>query len=307
MLVVPHSPISLARWLDQLALRFDQAGLVFGHGTDNAWDEAVALTLGALEWADDARLLDTVLSVAQLARLETLAQRRIAERIPVSLLLGRAQFAGLSFLTAPNVMIPRSPIAELLRNSFRPWLRAAPATVLDVCCGGGCIGISIADQFPDASVVLADVDAEAVALSRRNVELHKLNSRVEVVQGDLYAPLATRTFDLIVSNPPYVPTADSDARPPEFLHEPSLAYDGGEMGMTIVRRLLAGAHKRLNAQGLLVIEVGQWRDVVEREWPRVPFTWPELVNGGEGVLVLEASVVAEHTEQLGLDLEAGAG
>ena len=294
---MPDSVVSLRQWLTQLAARFDDAELSFGHGTDNAWDEAVALTLGALNWADDAQLLDRQISPRQLSELQALALRRINERIPVPLLLGRAQFAGLEFLTAPNVMIPRSPIAELVRNSFAPWLSHAPQRVLDVCCGGGCIGISIADQFDQAEVLLTDIDQRAVELAQKNVALHNQADRTRVVQSDMYKAVGTQRFDLIVSNPPYVPSAESAARPAEFQHEPELAYDGGPNGLNFVRRLIEGAGVLLGDEGLLVIEVGQWREQVEREWPQTPFVWPAFENGGEGVLLLEAAVVAEHTAQ----------
>ena len=291
--------VSLRTWLVGLADRFEQAQLSFGHTTDNAWDEAVALSLGALQWPDEASLLDKKLTAAQLEELEQLALRRINDRVPLPLLLGRAQFAGLEFLTAPNVMIPRSPIAELVRGRFHPWLSKAPMRVLDVCCGGGCIGISIADEFANTDVVISDVDEAALLLAAKNVELHGMQERVQVLHSDMYARLQGQTFDLIVSNPPYVPTAESDLRPPEFMHEPGLAYDGGADGLVFVRKLLAGANALLSETGLLVIEVGQWRDEVEATWPRVPFVWPELVQGGEGVLVLEAGVVAEHTARSG--------
>ncbi len=289
------SSTSLRQWLAELAARFDDAELNFGHGTDNAWDEAVALTLGSLSWSDDAQLLDKELSPEQLSKLQTLALKRINERLPVPLLLGRAQFAGLEFLTAPNVMIPRSPIAELVRNSFTPWLTHAPKRVLDVCCGGGCIGIAIADQFEAAEVLVADIDKDALTLARQNVALHSQTDRVRVVRSDVYESVGDERFDLIVSNPPYVPSAESAARPAEFQHEPALAYDGGPNGLKFVRRLLEGAGTLLSDKGLLVIEVGQWREQVEQEWPLLPFVWPVFENGGEGVLVLEAAVVAEHT------------
>lgn len=288
-------PTSLRGWLTQLAQQFAAAELSYGHGTDNPWDEAVALTLGALGWADNADLLDQALSREQIERLESLAARRIAERLPVPLLLGRCQFAGMEFLVEPDVMIPRSPIAELIRTSFAPWLLGEPARALDVCCGGGCIGLAMADQFPAAQVTLLDIADAAVALCARNIDHHQLGSRVRVMHGDLYAPVAGERFDLIVSNPPYVPTPESNRRPDEFLHEPDLAYDGGISGMDLVGRLLAGAGDLLSDSGLLVIEVGQWRDRVEATWPSVPFIWPELHNGGEGILVLEGRTAAEHT------------
>lgn len=290
---------SLRACLTEAAQRLDSAQLTFGHGTDNAWDEAVAIALGSLDWPDDETLLDRSLSASQLESIEALVRRRISERIPVPMLLGHAQFAGHRFLVAPDVMIPRSPIAEFVGQSFRPWLRGTPTRVLDLCSGGGCIGISCALQFPAAKVDLVDIDPAAIALSKQNIELHALNERVQAFSGNLYAPLPSgRTYDLIVSNPPYVPSADSRARPKEFQHEPTLAYDGGTTGMTLVADILAGAEAFLAPDGVLVVEVGQWADVVDAQWPEVPFVWPELYHGGEGVLVLDAAVLAEHTVAL---------
>ncbi len=285
---------TLRTCLSVAAQQLDSAPLTFGHGTDNAWDEAVALALGCLDWPDDESMLDRELTDAQSAAFAGLVQRRIDERIPVPMLLGYAQFAGHRFAVAPNVMIPRSPIAELIAQSFQPWLKQEPRRVLDLCSGGGCIGISCALRFESARVDLVDLDPVAVALSEQNIELHELNDRVRAFAGSLYAPLAG-TYDLIVSNPPYVPSAESQARPQEFMHEPELAYDGGVTGMDLVAGIFAGATRFLAPDGLLVVEVGQWADVVEAQWPEVPFLWPELELGGEGILVLDEALVAEHT------------
>ena len=294
--------MTLEECLTEMAEQFTGADLVFGHGTDNAWDEAVALALGLLEWSDDRVNLSRELSSSQQKAIESLLKERIERRVPVPLLLGTCQFAGLTFETAEHVMIPRSPIGELVRSAFAPWYSGEPRRILDVCCGGGCIGIACADQFPEARVWLSDVSTDAVALARRNIARHQLADRVSAAQGDLYEPAiawaAQGPFDLIVSNPPYVPSAEAALRPPEFLHEPLLAYDGGEDGLALVQRLLAGAAPLLADDGLLVIEVGQWRDAVEARWPQVPFSWPDLLQGGEGVLVLEAAQLAEHTAQL---------
>ena len=296
---------TLRRCLAEAAQQLDAVQLTFGHGTDNAWDEAVALALGWLDWPDDEAMLDRELSEAQRVGINALVKRRITERIPVPLLLGEAQFAGHRFVVAPNVMIPRSPIAELITESFQPWLSAEPRRVLDLCSGGGCIGISCALQFPEARVDLVDIDPAAVALCQQNMARHELGDRIRTFTGNLYDPLPVpiddsqdNTYDLIVSNPPYVPSADSQARPAEFLHEPELAYDGGVTGMDLVAGIFTGAARFLAPGGLLVVEVGQWADVVEEQWPEVPFLWPELQFGGEGILVLDATVVAEHTVAL---------
>jgi len=294
---------TLRAWLTQAAQDLEHAELTFGHGTDNAWDEAVAIALGTLDWPDDATVLDRRLTEAQHNQLAALVTRRIQERVPVPMLLGHTQFANHRFLVAPDVMIPRSPIAELIRREFKPWLKRVPQRVLDLCSGGGCIGLSCALEFSDAAVDLVDLDPLAVSLSRQNIELHDLGARVQPFTGNLYEPLLATgaTYDLIVSNPPYVPSADSRVRPAEFQHEPQLANDGGATGMDLVACILAGAGQFLAPDGLLVIEVGQWADVVEARWPNVPFMWPELEYGGEGVLLLDATVVAEHTDALAID------
>lgn len=288
---------TLRTCLTQAAQQLDAAQLTFGHGTDNAWDEAVALALGCLDWPDDESMLDRELTDAQFTTFAGLVQRRIDERIPVPMLLGHVRFAGHRFAVAPKVMIPRSPIAELIAQSFQPWLKQEPRRVLDLCSGGGCIGISCALGFTSAQVDLVDLDPAAVALSEENIGLHDLGDRVRAFSGSLYEPLAG-TYDLIVSNPPYVPSAESQARPKEFMHEPELAYDGGVTGMDLVAGIFAGATQFLAPGGLLVVEVGQWADVVEAQWPEVPFLWPELEFGGEGILVLDEALVAEHTVAL---------
>lgn len=290
----------LRAWLTRAAQQLESAELAFGHGTDNAWDEAVAIALGTLEWPDDVAMLDEALNETQLQQIDALIARRINERVPVPMLLGHAQFAGHRFLVEPNVMIPRSPIAELIGVGFKPWLKNPPARVLDLCSGGGCIGISCALRFADANVDLIELDPRAVALGNKNIVLHGLEARARVLPGSLYKPVEQTgiSYDLIVSNPPYVPSADSKARPEEFQHEPELAYNGGANGMDLVADILGEAHRFLAPNGLLVVEVGQWADVVEARWPQVPFIWPELHYGGEGVLVLDAAVVAEHTVAL---------
>ncbi|MEM7200212.1 MAG: 50S ribosomal protein L3 N(5)-glutamine methyltransferase [Planctomycetota bacterium] len=284
--------------LHALAERFDAADLVYGHGTDNAWDEAVALALGVLDWPDDATQLQREVSEQDRAQIEALARRRVDERMPVPLLLGRATFAGRWFHIAPGVMVPRSPIAALVGTGFRPWLQHSPSRILDLCCGNGCIGISAALAFPAARLWLQDIDADARALARRNLELHGLTARASVVGGSLFEDIVVgEAFDLILSNPPYVPSVDSDARPAEFRFEPDRAFDGGPEGLDVVAPLLAGSAGRLSTAGLLVVEVGQLRAAVEAAWPVTPFLWPHLEAGGEGVFVLDAAGLAAHTSR----------
>ena len=280
--------IALKELLEAIAAQFSTADLSYGHGTDNAWDEAVALTLGVLGWADDTENLSRRVPQESLRQIEQLAQRRIAERVPVPLLLGRAWFAGHEFNVTKNVMIPRSPFAELIRQGFSPWLNEAPRQILDLCAGGGSIGIACALQWSSARVVLGEIDPAACELAKANIAKHGLNRRVRVVQSDLFESINGR-FDLIVSNPPYVPTNDSDARSGEFHHEPDRAFDGGPDGMELVSRLLARASEHLLPNGSLYVEVGQYRAELEQRYPNLPFVWPDLCEGGEGVFLLSAN------------------
>ncbi len=272
--------------IEELAARFDAAGLAFGHGTDNAWDEAVALVLGVSGLPDDRAVLQQALTPEQLAELSSLAQRRIDDRVPVAYLLGRWRFAGLEFLVEPGVVIPRSPIGPMLRRRLRPWLKRDPATVLDLCCGSGCIGIAAAVAFPEARVDLADVDPQAVELARRNVALHGLEERVRVHQSDLFESLPPARWDLILSNPPYVDAVDMASLPPEYRHEPELGLAGGPDGLDLVARILEALPDRLAPGGTFVCEVGASAPALVRRFPRTEFIWPELEDGGEGVFIL---------------------
>jgi len=284
----------LAQCLADLETQFEAANLEFGHGTDNAWDEAVALTLGVLNWTDERQNLTRQIPVAAMSRIEALARRRVDERMPLAHLLGFVQFAGLKFAVEAGVMIPRSPIAELINQGFKPWLVKEPLRILDLCAGNGCIGISCAVRFPDAQVDLVEIDSGAAALAERNLHAHKLAARVRVLVGDLFSPV-TGPYDLIVSNPPYVPTAETLARAAEFKHEPRLAYDGGADGLGCIRRIIDASAGYLCGDGLLVVETGQFAPSVVRHWPDLGFVWPDFEMGGEGVFMLAATELAEHT------------
>ncbi|MEZ5550460.1 MAG: 50S ribosomal protein L3 N(5)-glutamine methyltransferase [Pseudomonadales bacterium] len=272
--------------IHQAAEALETGGVVFGHGTDNAWDEAVALVLSVTRLPDDRVSLNQPLTASVNARIQELLGRRIAERIPLAYLLGHAPFAGLDFLIEPGVVIPRSPIAELICQDFSPWLRQPPQRIIDLCCGSGCIGIAAALNFPDAHLTLVDVDAQAVRLTRKNVSLHALGDRATVLHSDLFEALAPGGFDLILSNPPYVDGTDMRALPPEYRHEPGLGLDGGPDGLSVVHRILAAVPERLNSGGILVCEVGASAPALLRAYPETEFFWPDLTGGGEGVFIL---------------------
>ncbi len=276
--------------------RFHAEGLFFGHGTDNAWDEARQLVLGALHlpWEIADSYLDCRLEDDERGAVRELLRRRIDERVPAAYLLGEAWFCGLPFEVDERVLIPRSPIGELIDRRFAPWLPHEPARILDLCTGSGCIGIACAHAFEQAEVVLADLSFDALEVANRNIERHGLDERVYTVQSDGFDGLPAQRFDLIVCNPPYVDAEDFAEMPAEFGHEPAMALACGDDGLDLVRRLLAEAADHLTEQGVLVLEVGNSQVHVEALYPEVDFTWLEFERGGHGVFLLAAQQCREH-------------
>jgi len=270
----------------EVAARLETAGVVFGHGTDNAWDEAAALVLAVTGLPDESASLEAPVAPAARARAEELLVRRIGERIPLAYLLGRAHFAGLEFELERGVVIPRSPIGELILGDFAPWLTGPPADIIDLCCGSGCIGIAAAIRFADASLTLVDVDPLALQVATANVARHGLTERTRIIRSDMWNDVPAGAFDLILCNPPYVDAADMSTLPDEYRHEPALGLAGGDDGMALVAKLLAPLEERLASSGLLVGEVGNSAPALLRRFPRLPFIWPELEAGGEGVFLL---------------------
>ena len=276
--------------------RFHQHELFFGHGTDNAWDEARQLVLGALQlpWNMADAYLDCALEDDEREHLQYLLRRRIEERVPTAYLLGEAWFCELPFVVDERVLVPRSPIAELIGQQFEPWLPALPARILDLCTGSGCIGIACAYAFPDAEVVLGDLSFEALEVANQNIERHGLEERVYTVQGDGFDGLPGQRFDLIVSNPPYVDAEDFADMPAEYHHEPELGLACGDDGLNLVRRMLAEAADHLTEKGILIVEVGNSQVHVEALYPEVDFTWLEFEQGGHGVFLLAAAQCREY-------------
>ncbi|MCU0834926.1 MAG: 50S ribosomal protein L3 N(5)-glutamine methyltransferase [Chromatiaceae bacterium] len=278
------------------ASRFNAAGLFFGHGTDNAIDEATNLVLFALHLPPDlpAMYRDCRLTEAERASVAELLERRIVERKPAAYLTHRAWFAGLEFHVNEDVLVPRSPMAELVEAGFDPWVEPERVRrVLDLCTGSGCIGIAAAVHLPDTQVDLADISDGALAVASLNVALHGLGERVRVIQSDLFAELHGQRYDVIVSNPPYVSAAELAALPPEYHREPSLGLLAGETGLEIVLRILCEAPRYLQEGGILIVEVGSAALELEQRFPDLPFLWLEFERGGEGVFLINREQLLE--------------
>ena len=282
---------SVAGLITECAMRLDDAGVFFGHGTENSRDEAAALVFHVLglDHADARRAYRLRVSAEQRLQVEALLDARVSRRQPLPYLTGEAWFAGLAFYVDERVLIPRSPFAELIAQRFEPWLDAGSVRrILDIGTGSGCIAVALALAFPDSSVVATDISPDALAVARRNVQRYSLAARVELVQADVFAGLEG-TFDLIVSNPPYVPEGEVAAFPPEYGHEPLLALESGVDGMATPARILHHAARFLTPSGWLALEVGAGVAVLEARFPKMPFIWPELRNGGEGIALVSAA------------------
>ena len=294
-------PETVGEALEYCSETLAASDLYFGHGTDNPWDEAVQLVLSVsdLPVDSDDGVLPHPLAPGAMDRIDELLRQRIVARRPLPYLLGRAWFAGLEFRCDERAIIPRSPLAELILNEFRPWYSGPPpGRVLDLCCGGGCIGLAVAHYFPEAAVDLADIDPDALALAGENAALLDLRDRVNTVQSDLFSALAGRRYDIILSNPPYVDSTDLASLPAEFRHEPDMALGSGPDGLDLTRRILAEAAGFLAPDGLLVVEVGNSWAALEQAYPQVPFTWLEFERGGHGVFALSAKELQDYDEKL---------
>ncbi len=280
--------ITVRDYLRYAASRFSAAELYFGHGTDNVWDEAVLLVMRSLHLPleNNTLFLDARLTRDERELIAERIERRINERRPVAYLLGEAWFMGLPFQVDERVLIPRSPIAELLEAGLQPWLADHPVErILDLCTGSGCIGIAAATVFPDAEVDLADISEDALAVARSNIELHELENRVRTVHSDVLDQV-DGVYDVILSNPPYVDAEDMADIPPEYHHEPRLGLEAGPDGLSIVHRILARAADHLAPGGLLIVELGNSWVALDEAYPQLPFLWLDFENGGDGVFLL---------------------
>lgn len=279
-------------YLDWATDFFNQSKLFYGHGTDNAWDEAVMLVLFVLQLPAEANksMLISKLNLEQKNKLIDIARQRVATRSPVPYLTNEAWFAGERYIVNKDVLIPRSPLAETIGNHFQPWLGTVqPQRILDLCTGSGCLAVYCAKKFPGCQIDAVDISAAALAVAQQNIALHNCAEQVHIIQSDLFAGVAGNTYDIIISNPPYVSAQDMASLPPEYTHEPSLALASGVDGLDLTLKIIRTAKKHLTPKGLLIVEVGNsWPTLVAR-LPTAPFVWLEFNRGGEGVFLLTAA------------------
>lgn len=271
--------------------RFNEADLFFGHGSSNAFDEAVHLSLHTLRLPPDTLELffDAQLSDAERNQILGLAERRINEKIPLAYLINRAWLGEFSFYVDPRVIVPRSFIAELLRDGLEPWI-PDPANVraaLDLCTGSGCLAVLAAHAFENAHIDAIDVSAAALAVAKHNVDAYNLIDRIELIESDLFDALDGKRYDLIISNPPYVNEVAMRSLPAEYRHEPQLALAGGADGMDLVRRILNRARSKLHRGGVLIVEIGHNRSAIEAAFPELELTWLATSAGDDSVFLIE--------------------
>lgn len=287
--MAPQHGINTQQFIKQINARFEMACLHFGHGTDNAWDEACWL-LETLLKRHGATEIDAELPVPQscLEEANAIVQARIITRKPLAYLLGEAWFCGLAFHVNEHVLVPRSPIAELIANEFQPMIKKAPKRILDLCTGSGCIGIACAMAFPDSQVVLSDISEDALEIARRNIERYGLADRVAAVRSDLFEEINGR-FDLVVTNPPYVGETEYESLPEEFFREPALGLLTGHDGLDIPLRILKQCRRYLEDTGWLVLEVGNSDEALANACIELPLIWLDFEQGGSGVCAISAA------------------
>lgn len=283
--------INLLQLVNEVKNHLNNSDVYYGHGTTSPEEEAFALVYQSLKLPfDDSVSPELVLSDEQITHVHDLLKQRIEQRIPVPYLVNEAYFYGLPFYVDERVLIPRSPLAELIEQRFQPWIDDHQVNhVLDLCTGSGCIAIACALEFDKAQVMATDISNDALAVATMNVEQYELEKRLTLIQSDVFKSISDiMKFDVIISNPPYVHPDEMQTLPEEYLHEPQLALEASDDGLAIVHSILKNAHRYLNKHGVLIVEVGSSEQFLQQYYPDIPFTWLEFERGGEGVFLLTA-------------------
>jgi ribosomal protein L3 glutamine methyltransferase len=287
--------LTLRDWLRWAVTRFNTAKLFFGHGTDNAWDEAIWLLLATLQLPRDRLepFLDARLTKAERLTVFNVLEQRIVRRLPTAYLVQEAWLGDFRFYVDERVIVPRSYFAELLEEGFSPWVEepASVGSVLDLCTGSGCLAILMAHTFPHAQVDAIDISPDALAVARRNIADYGLEGSVHAIESDLFAAVPGKRYDLILSNPPYVTAAAMAALPAEYRHEPVLALAAGDDGLDVVRRILREAADHLTPEGFIAIEVGHNRDQVEAEFPHLPVVWLDTASSVDKIFLVSGEAL----------------
>lgn len=286
-------------WVRWAASEFNRQKLFFGHGTDNAWDEALALVLHTLHLSHDVpgTIFQAHLLTEERKQVLDLIQKRIFTRLPLPYLTNSARFAEMEFYVDEHVLIPRSPIAELIQKNFSPWVDEDQVfRILDLCTGSGCIAIVCAMYFPESIVDAVDISQKALKVAAKNVVKFNLEEHVNLIESDLYRDVPLHQYDIIVSNPPYVNRDEFSQLPKEYSHEPALALVAEDDGLNIVKRILKGAAKYLSDNGVLIVEVGNSEDALIERYPEVDFVWLEFERGGSGVFLLTKQQLIQYRE-----------
>ena len=277
-------------WLRFTVSRFEESEIFFGHGTDNAYDEAVWLIMSALHLPHDTlhNFLDARITESERKQLSHLIERRISERIPTAYLLREAWLQGFKFYVDERVIVPRSFIAELLEDGLQAWIEYPELihSAADICTGSGCLGVLLANAFPDAAIDVVDISKDAIAVSNINIANYGLQERVQAIESDMFSALKGKKYDLIISNPPYVDAPSMATLPREYQIEPQLALGSGAAGLDHTHTILREAAKHLNDNGILVVEIGHNRDALIDAYPNLPFTWLDTTSGDEFVFLL---------------------
>lgn len=285
-------------WIRFAVSEFHRTGLHFGHGTDNPLDEAVYLILFALNLPADTPqyLFDSVLTTAERNKVFQMIQKRIKTRKPAAYLTNESFFMGLPFYVDSRVLIPRSPVAELIEKQFYPWIASEQVnSILDLCTGSGCIATACAHMFPNARIIASDISEDALTVAKINIDNHQKQDQINLIKSDLFQKIPAQRFDIIISNPPYVDKTDMSNLPKEYQHEPELALKAGKDGLKIIRQILSQAKKYLSPHGILIVETGNSYQALIQEFPHLPFTWLEFEKGDSEVFLLTYSELSNLT------------